>query len=171
MCSKYWYCDKPNKTIVQFRGFYLIVNGGYLHWPSLICPVPHNPNEFIKNLAKKIMSVRKDIEDVFGILKKKFKCLKNWSAWHKQEIMEQQFYLCCILHNILLKHNGYLSEDYSPDAFEYQCGRGDGLAVGRANLYTAGIGAAEDEDVIIRDKASWMQRIEALAIHVYLHEK
>ena len=71
----------------------------------------------------------------------------------------------------MLKHNGYLSEEYSPDDFEYQHGRGDGLAVRRANLYTAGTGAGEDQDVTTRVEASWMQRIEAISTHLHLQEK
>ena len=43
----------------------MIVDGGYLRWPTLICPCPHDQDILIKELSTDIMSCRKDIEDIF----------------------------------------------------------------------------------------------------------
>ena len=81
LSTRFWFCDKGDGSVVKFRGLYVIVDGEYLRWPSLICVTPHNVNPHIKALSTKIMLVRKDIEDVFGILKKRFKCLKSWTVF------------------------------------------------------------------------------------------
>ena len=51
-------------------GYYLICDGEYLRWPTLICPIKIS-KRFLQ-LSRLIEGARKDVEDVFGILKKKF---------------------------------------------------------------------------------------------------
>lgn len=49
-----------------------------------------------------IESTRKDIERVFGIMKKRFRCLKNVILLKRQADINNMFVTCCILHNMLL---------------------------------------------------------------------
>ena len=56
--------------------------------------------------AVMIESVRKDIECVFGILKKRFQYLKTFNWMRKQKDIDNAFTTCCIIHNILLESNG-----------------------------------------------------------------
>ena len=65
---EWWaYSDMANESkIVVVKGLYLICDGGYLRWPTLICPV--KVTERFKKLSKVIESTRKDVEDVFGML-------------------------------------------------------------------------------------------------------
>ena len=56
---------------VRAHGMYLICDGGYLHWPVLICPFKHSGCATQKGyFSSTIESVQKDVECTFGILKK-----------------------------------------------------------------------------------------------------
>jgi hypothetical protein len=77
--SKAWHTIGPNGKRTFF-GAYLICDGGYHAWPCLMSPstkgLPDSPEmRWTKNLE----SVRKDIEGVFGILKIRFRFLKNFN--------------------------------------------------------------------------------------------
>ncbi len=50
-------------------------------------------------------STRKDIEGTFGILKGRFRCLKLPILIHDQQDIDNMFFTCCILHNMLLLHD------------------------------------------------------------------
>ena len=61
------------------------------------------------------MAIRKDIEDDFGILKMRFNCLKQFCWLHLQRGIDNCFVTWSILHNMLLKNNGYFLEpDLTP---------------------------------------------------------
>jgi hypothetical protein len=47
-------------------------------------------------------SVRKDVECVFGIIKKRFKVLDYGFKFRSMAICEKIFYTCCCLHNEML---------------------------------------------------------------------
>ena len=59
------------------------------------------------NWSHNVESVRKDIECVFGILKKRFLFFKNPIRSHHPEAINDLFVTCCVLHNILLDYDGY----------------------------------------------------------------
>ena len=161
--TQVFHCNRPDGSVVKFRGHYLIVDGGYLRWPSLICPIPNDGNEDVRALGKHLESIRKDVECTFGSLKKRFKCLKAWSELFNQIDIANQFVTCCVLHNMLLEYDGYLNENYSPDAANVDP-RGDGI-------WVADVGGAmpasedEDGDVSFEDESGWVSRIKALAVH------
>lgn len=50
-------------------------------------------------------SVRKDVECTFGILKARFRFLKNAVRYHYPDLIEKAFKCCAILHNMLLKYD------------------------------------------------------------------
>ena len=52
-------------------------------------------------------SIRKDIEDVFGILKKRFRILKMPIELRQQDDIDNVFFSCCILHNMLRDDDGW----------------------------------------------------------------
>ncbi|EJK44351.1 hypothetical protein THAOC_37116, partial [Thalassiosira oceanica] len=84
-------------------GVYLICDGGYLRWPILICPYQNarkgsREGDFSDNLE----SVRKDVECVFGILKKRWKIIENGIRYRDIKIVEKVFLVCCMLHNMML---------------------------------------------------------------------
>lgn len=55
--------------------------------------------------------MRKDVECFFGILKGRFRILKLRMPYHKREDIDNIFFTCCILHNMLHVFDGM-------DAFE-----------------------------------------------------
>jgi hypothetical protein len=50
--------------------------------------------------------VRKDVECTFGILKGRFRILKNGILLQTQQQIDNVFHTCCMLHNILLTVDG-----------------------------------------------------------------
>ncbi len=50
-------------------------------------------------------SVRKDVEGCFGILKQRWRILRNPVDLHKQYEIDNVFFTCCILNNVLLRYD------------------------------------------------------------------
>ena len=95
--------------------------------------------------------------------------MKHCTLFQNEKVIQNQFYFCCILHNILLKHNGYLSDNYEPDKDTTRFGKkGDGMWWNMEDQYNSGTGAGEDEGVTVQDEAGWIERIRALAIHHHI---
>jgi hypothetical protein len=113
--SKAWCSTGVNGTRKLHRGVYLICDGGYHRWPVLINPYKDTiPGSAVMKFSGKLESVRKDIEGVFGILKKRFKFLKNFNVLQTQSGIDNAFATCCIIHNIQLEHDGYLDRNLTP---------------------------------------------------------
>lgn len=126
-----------------FRGSYLLCDGGYHRWPCLVFPLKTGlPDTTERKWAAMIESVRKDIEGVFGILKTRFTCLKHFSRLHSQRDINNCFVTCCSLHNMLLKHNGYLEPDLAP----YPSGLTKVLRKMFANVTLDGLWRRVDDD-------------------------
>ena len=53
-----------------------------------------------------VASVRKDVECFFGILKQRFRYLKNPIGLHKKEDVDNVVKTCVLLHNMILKFDG-----------------------------------------------------------------
>ena len=88
------------------EGAWLLVDGGYHKWRCLQCPLKHSaiPREAL--WSEWAETVRKDVECVFGVLKGRFRCLKLPIYYHDKVTIDNMFYCCCILHNILLHFDG-----------------------------------------------------------------
>ena len=63
--------------------------------------------------SKWLESVRKDVECFFGILKVRFRILKLAMTFQTQKAIDNVFFTCCILHNMLHTYDGMdgLEED------------------------------------------------------------
>src|SRR6056300_425717 len=86
----------------------MICDGGYHSWYFLMCPYKHQHEGTDEMIwSHMIESVRKDIECVFGILKKRFMILKYALRVHELETVGKIFRTCCILHNMLHEYDGY----------------------------------------------------------------
>jgi hypothetical protein len=90
------------------KGLYLICDGGYHKWSCLQCPMKHTTDLAAAHFSTNLESVRKDVEDVFGILKQRFRILKHAVELHNQEQIDNVFFTCCILHNILHHYDGFV---------------------------------------------------------------
>ena len=62
--------------------------------------------------AEWLESMRKDIECTFGILKSRFRILKNTIRLYFEDDIEALFRTCAVLHNILLQYDGFLNPDW-----------------------------------------------------------
>jgi hypothetical protein len=133
-----WLQSKAWKTVAgphgqskTFFGVYLIGDGGYHRWPCMVSPVNTGvPGSPVMKWSAKVESVRKDIEGVFGILKKRFLFLKNFVNLYCQSSVDNCFKTCCILHNMLLQTDGFLDESLPafPGGVEERLGRKFGNA-------------------------------------------
>lgn len=167
LATQKWTCVFVDGTTHTFDGYWFLVDGGYLRWPCLICPIALDNDRDICVLGKRLTSIRKDVECLFGILKKRFKCLKAWTELRKLTYIEHEFVMCCILHNMLLKHDGYLDGSYDPDASLNI--RDNGTWTADSNL--TGAGPNEDDAVKESDESEWIRRNQAIAQHYKRHLK
>jgi Plant transposon protein. len=88
------------------HGGYFICDGGYHKWACLMPPYKHQiPGSGLEKWSKQVESVRKDVECVFGILKKRFLFLKHPIRLHDPEQIHRAFVTCCVIHNILNDYN------------------------------------------------------------------
>lgn len=88
------------------NGGWIIVDGGFKKIPCLIEPQRNRFNDKEVVFSEWLESVRKDIECTFGILKSRFRVLKNAARTHDQCLLENIMHVCCILHNMLLLNDG-----------------------------------------------------------------
>lgn len=95
--------------IEQFDyGVYLICDGWYLQRPQLICLYKHKPvRSWEGYFSPKIESIWKDVECVFGILKKQWKILDYWICLWDISVVEKCSLavacfttLCCLKWNL-----------------------------------------------------------------------
>jgi hypothetical protein len=63
-------------VLVQKTGAGVICDGGYHEWLCTMCPVKYGITTVERRWSKRLESVRKDVECVFGRLKKRFTVLK-----------------------------------------------------------------------------------------------
>mmetsp|Transcript_25676 Transcript_25676/g.24534 ORF Transcript_25676/g.24534 Transcript_25676/m.24534 type:complete len:218 (+) Transcript_25676:1104-1757(+) len=88
------------------KGVYVITDGGYHRWVSTMSATRHNPNHDFVEWRKKMESVRKDIECMFGVLKGRFRILKTPILFHKKDDVDNMFFTCLGLHNMLHAWDG-----------------------------------------------------------------
>lgn len=60
-----------------------------------------------RDYGERCESVRKDVERVFGILKQRFRVLRVPNMLQSDAKLSLVFKCCCILHNMLLTHDGF----------------------------------------------------------------
>jgi hypothetical protein len=111
--TRTWECVMDAEgTRKVFHGLYLLSDGGYLRWPCFAFPIKNGlAGSPTMKWSAMVESVRKDIEGVFGILKKRFLLLKNFNSLSSPKDIDSAFVTCCILHNMLLKEDGFLDSN------------------------------------------------------------
>ena len=90
----------------EVTGAYVIADGGYHKWKETQCGVKYSGDHNMNSYSERLESVRKDIECVFGRLKRRFRILKLPFMCRTAQGIEDTFKLCCALHNMLLDHDG-----------------------------------------------------------------
>eukprot|EP00048_Salpingoeca_helianthica_P004626 m.79311 g.79311 ORF g.79311 m.79311 type:complete len:485 (+) comp13277_c0_seq2:185-1639(+) len=93
-------------SLITCKGPWLLVDGGYHRWRCLQGPDSTACGLDSRTFSAWAESIRKDSECTFGILKKRWVILKNALRKHRPEEVSKIFRACCVLHNILLRHDG-----------------------------------------------------------------
>ncbi|CAN0043663.1 unnamed protein product, partial [Pylaiella littoralis] len=93
-------------TPFQRKGNYSIVDNGYNKWAILIPPTKWPTTDMETRWSRALESVRKDVECFFGILKGRFRILKLGILFQNLEDIDNMFFTCCVLHNMLHAFDG-----------------------------------------------------------------
>jgi hypothetical protein len=91
---------------VKYTGDWLIVDNGYLAWPTHVPPFKTHAAYKELRFSKWVESMRKDVECTFGIMKGRFRILKTGIPLHGIEATDRIWLTCCALHNFLLEEDG-----------------------------------------------------------------
>lgn len=103
-----WNSRDADGNLVDHKGVYMICDGGYNNWPCLTCPYKHQAlGSSMEKWSKRVESVRKDVECVFGSLKKRFLLLKHPIRLHCPYSIERAFVTCCLIHNLIHNFDGW----------------------------------------------------------------
>jgi Plant transposon protein len=97
-----------NNNIITktYKGPWLIVDNGYLKWPTTVPPFKLSASEKERRWSQWLESLRKDVECTFGILKGRWRILKTGIRLEGVEVADNIFKTCCALHNWLLEIDG-----------------------------------------------------------------
>ncbi|XP_047979165.1 uncharacterized protein LOC125221078 [Salvia hispanica] len=97
----------------QHMGYYL-ADGIYPRWPvffeTITCPISERRVLF----AQKLEAARKDVEWAFGVLQARFIVKGPARFWYK-DVIADVMYVCIILHNMLVEHEGGRVTDWGDD--------------------------------------------------------
>jgi hypothetical protein len=131
-------------------GVWILCDGGYHRWRIMQCPLKEEDlsEEGARAWSKRAESVRKDIECTFGVLKARFRCLKLPMFWHGAEgkaKCDNVFFVCCMLHNMLLQHDKLM--DWEADI---DWGQADGMG-----NWVPGEASRWDHDTVLGDVPDW----------------
>jgi hypothetical protein len=95
-----------NGTERTMTGVWFLCDNGYHRWKCLQAPIPLCSELSKIYWSEWMESVRKDVECCFGILKARFRFLREGIKIHCAEEINNVMHLCCILHNMLLEFDG-----------------------------------------------------------------
>ena len=129
LLSKQVHADRVFQTynrtgdVTYWKGAYLLTDGGYPKVAMLMDTSIKDFDYYTVMWAEWLESIRKDVECVFGILKQRFRWLRNKVAYHDIMLIYKAFQVAAILHNRLLLYDGYDKFDWEncdPDEEEPQ---------------------------------------------------
>lgn len=95
-----------NVVAAKYRGAWLLVDNGYLSWPTTIPPIKVSTDRREIRWLQWLELMRKDVECTFGILKGRWRILKMGIRLHGVEAADKVWCTCCALHNWLLEVDG-----------------------------------------------------------------
>jgi hypothetical protein len=93
-----------------FRGGYLISDAGYTNCWIFVQPNHRAHDERSVYWSEHLESVRKDVERVFGILKRRFFFLSHRVQYHRGTTIGAAMKTCCVLHNMLLEYDEHCND-------------------------------------------------------------
>ena len=93
-------------VLKPMKGVYYICDGGYHKWTCMINPMKHTIVRSDRLWSEWIESTGKDVECTFGSLKSRWRFLRNGIVLQDQNSIDNVFFTCCILHNMILEDDG-----------------------------------------------------------------
>ena len=99
---------RPGGSFETLGNVWGLVDGGYHKWKELISTDRLAAGEKEVRFTKAIERIRKDVECVFGIIKRRHWILRNKVNVETQNLVDDIFLSCIMLHNICLKDEGWL---------------------------------------------------------------
>eukprot|EP00965_Chrysotila_dentata_P153721 5081520-Pleurochrysis_carterae.AAC.1 len=125
--QKFNVLDSEGRLVMQ-QGLHAITDGGYCTWFCLMSPQRWPSTQKERWWSKRCESVRKDTERTFGVLKKRFYLLKSGFRFSSAIKIDNAFFTCCVLHNMLLKNDnldtmGACQEDWEEVNFALDAAR------------------------------------------------
>lgn len=93
-------------TVHTMKGAYSSVDGGYHKWTTLIAAVKTPLTRSEKIYTKRQESARKKVECLFGLLKKRYRILRNGLPYQNITLCDNLLKASCILHNMLMECDG-----------------------------------------------------------------
>jgi len=104
--------DKNGEVVsIKYWGAWLMVNNGYLSWPTTVPLFAKTDNILEEKWSHWLESMQKDVECTFGILKGCLRILKSGVHLHGVHSADMIWKTCCTMHNWLLDIDG-LSENW-----------------------------------------------------------
>ena len=113
LLSKQIHADRVFQTynregdVTYWKGAYVLTDGGYPKCAMLIDPSSKDFDFFTVMWAEWLESIRKDVECVFGMLKNRFRWLRNKVPYHDIILIWNAMRVAAIFHNRLLAYDGY----------------------------------------------------------------
>lgn len=90
----------------EMTGLHVLCDGGYHKWTTTMCGSKHDDEPDVRAWSGLCESVRKDVECLFGILKKRFQIVAGRFLNHDAAGIERTVKVVAVLHNMLLRESG-----------------------------------------------------------------
>lgn len=100
------FVKKEEGNYQQFwEGVYFLSDQGYQKIRAFIDPTTPCFNHTERLFTEWIEAVRKNVECFFGILKSRYRLLKNAVRYHDIKVINDAFRTCCVVHNMIIQYN------------------------------------------------------------------
>jgi hypothetical protein len=100
------------------RGLYLLCGNGHHKWRPMQCPNKYASETNAARWSERVESVRKDSEFTFGILKKRWRILRDHMLIQSKAKIDNIVFTCAILHNMLIDFDEWSAADDEYDIIE-----------------------------------------------------
>jgi hypothetical protein len=101
--------DSQGRSVTG-KGAWAIVDGGYHQWKVSQGPAPNAHTLQERSFSKVVVENRKDSEDTIGRLRARFRILRMPFLCKSKEKIDAVVHTSAILHNMLLKYDGYAAK-------------------------------------------------------------
>ena len=98
--------QREDGSSFQAVGCWVLCDTGYHKWRQTICGFKRTSEPKRRAFAERCEAVRKDVERVFGIIKKRHVLVDSPVLLRDVQDVERVFKMCVVLHNMLLRYDG-----------------------------------------------------------------